>query len=410
MHERALEQRSVQLARERALISDTIRNLRAGATPEATAQAICSQVVSMGGVIAAQLFLFELDGLAMPIGFVVTGRPDPPLRRMPPRGSRHLRERAAEGPWIEPWANRPWQPSYQHLRSLGVRSAAYAPVHSDKRLIGLLVIDAAEMVDGAAIAEVLPALVEFADLAGALIGRDVAERTEFKRGRGRIREIIDDHAFQVVFQPIVDMKRDVVVGYEALTRFTDGVAPDIRFGEAGTVRLEDELETATLRVALAAAAGLPARTFLNVNVSPAVILAGEPLRLLLAKFRRRVVLELTEHTAIDDYPAFRAAMGELGGKVELAVDDVGAGYASLRHILELHPDFVKLDRSLIAGVETDEARQAMIVGLRHFARTTGCRLIAEGIETEEERKMLRALDITLGQGYLLGRPAPLGPG
>jgi EAL domain-containing protein (putative c-di-GMP-specific phosphodiesterase class I) len=103
-------------------------------------------------------------------------------------------------------------------------------------------------------------------------------------------------------------------------------------------------------------------------------------------------------------------MGELGRKVELAVDDVGAGYASLRHILELHPDFVKLDRSLIAGVEVDEARQAMIVGLSHFARTTGCRLIAEGIETEAERKTLRALDIALGQGYLLGRPAPLGPG
>lgn len=408
-HERSLEQRSVQLARERALISDTIRDLRAGDTPEATAQAICSQVVSMGGVVAAQLFLFELDGLAMPIGFVITGRPDPPLRRMPPRGSLHLHERAAEGPWIEPWANRPWQPSYQLLRNLGVRSAAYAPVRSDKRLIGLLAIDAAEMVDGAAIAEALPALVEFADLAGALIGRDVAERTEIKRGRGRIRAIIDDRAFNMVFQPIVDMKRDVIVGYEALTRFADGVPPDVRFGDAATVGLEDELETATLQVAIVAAEGLPGRTFLNVNVSPAMILAREPLRTLLAKSRRRVVLELTEHTAIDDYPAFRTAVAELGRKVELAVDDVGAGYASLRHILELHPDFVKLDRSLIAGVESDDARQAMIVGLRHFARTTGCRLIAEGIETEAERKTLRTLDIALGQGYLLGRPAPLDP-
>jgi EAL domain-containing protein (putative c-di-GMP-specific phosphodiesterase class I) len=136
-------------------------------------------------------------------------------------------------------------------------------------------------------------------------------------------------------------------------------------------------------------------------------MAGEPLRTLLRGSRRRLVLEVTEHTAIADYPAFRAAIAALGLKVDLAVDDAGAGFSSLRHVLELHPAFVKLDRSLVAGIESDEARHAMVVGLNHFARATGCRLIAEGIETDSEFAVLRALDIPLGQGYLLGRPLPV---
>src|ERR1035437_5911373 len=108
--ERALAERSTQLARERALIAETIRGLRGDDTPEATAQAICRRVVSFTGVIAAQLSLFELDGRAWPIGFVVEDQSDPPLRRLPEQGSRYLRERATEGPWIGPWASHPPQP------------------------------------------------------------------------------------------------------------------------------------------------------------------------------------------------------------------------------------------------------------------------------------------------------------
>jgi EAL domain-containing protein (putative c-di-GMP-specific phosphodiesterase class I) len=143
------------------------------------------------------------------------------------------------------------------------------------------------------------------------------------------------------------------------------------------------------------------------NASPELIIAGDPLRSLLAGISRRLVLEVTEHAPIADYPAFRAAMDALGPKVEFAVDDTGTGFASLRHIVELRPAFVKLDRSLIAGLEADHARQAMIVGLCHFAQVTGCRLIVEGIETASELTLLRALAIDLGQGYLLGRPLPV---
>jgi EAL domain-containing protein (putative c-di-GMP-specific phosphodiesterase class I) len=100
-------------------------------------------------------------------------------------------------------------------------------------------------------------------------------------------------------------------------------------------------------------------------------------------------------------------MPRLGPRVEFAVDDAGTGFASLRHIVELRPTFVKLDRSLMAALESDTARQAMIVGLCHFAHATGSRLIVEGIETENELTVLRALAIELGQGYLLRRPLPI---
>jgi PAS domain S-box-containing protein len=406
--ERALAERAIQLARERTLIAETIRGLRAGDTPEATAQAICRQVVTLTGVTAASLLLLGLDGHAWPIGFVVEGQPDPLLRRVPLQRSRHLRERATEGPWIEPWVNQPGHPYNQLFNDLGIHSIACAPVRHNGRLIGLLVADAKGSVEEVAVAEALPALVEFADLAGALIGRDVAERTEVGRGRDHVSGIIAHRAFGPVFQPIVELGRDEIVGYEALTRFTDGSSPEVLFVEAAAVGLGAELETATLQAALEAAESLPRSVWLNVNASPELILGGEPLRTLLAGSSRRLVLEVTEHSAIADYPAFRAAMDAFGPEVELAVDDAGAGFASLRHVLELHPAFVKLDRSLVAGIESDEARHAMVVGLNHFARATGCRLIAEGIETDSELAVLRALDIPLGQGYLLGRPLPVG--
>jgi PAS domain S-box-containing protein len=402
--ERLLAARSVQAVRERTLIAETIGALRAGDKPEVTAQAICRQVVHLTGIAAAQLLLFELDGRATPIGYVVEGRPDPPLQRLRYQRSRRLIGRAAEGPWIEPWMNRQRYWDDHLVDGVGFSSPAFAPVRYDDVLVGLLVAEAIDAADKAAITEALPALVEFADLAGALIGPALAERADVGRGRAHISGIIDRGAFQPVFQPIVDLALDAIVGYEALTRFTDGSDPEKVFAEAAAVDLGAQLEAATLKAALAAAKTLPPSAWLNLNASPEFIMAKEPLRSLLRGIRRNVVLEVTEHTPIADYSAFRAAMAALGPNIELAVDDAGVGFASLRHILELRPAFVKLDRWLVTGLETDNARQAMIVGLRHFARSSGCRLIAEGIETDREFAALRSLDIQLGQGYLLGRP------
>ena len=234
----------------------------------------------------------------------------------------------------------------------------------------------------------------------------VAGRIDAQSGRDHVAGIIDRGDFVPVFQPIVDILLDKVVGYEALTRFTDGSDPEAVFAEASAVHLGIALESAALKAALAAADDLPRSAWLNVNASPEFILAGGQLRFLISGSRRPIVVEVTEHEAIVDYPAFRAAMAAVGPKVEFAVDDAGTGFTSLRHILELRPAFVKLDRWLVSNLETDQARQAMIVGLRHFALKTGCQLIAEGIETDREIAVLRSLDIHLGQGYALGRPRP----
>ena len=138
---RALEGRSATLSRQRALIARTIREIHRGDDLEATAQAICEQVMNLPDLVKAQLFLFELDGRATPIGTVVAGDPHPLIRALPRQRGRHLRERASEGPWIEPWVNRPWHPYNQLLKGLGVQAAAYAPIRHGDRLIGLLIID-----------------------------------------------------------------------------------------------------------------------------------------------------------------------------------------------------------------------------------------------------------------------------
>jgi len=405
--ERELEQLSERSTRERALIGDTIRSLRASDAPDAAGQDICRQVLKLSGLCAAHLYIFEADGRAVPIGFVVSGEPGPVLRPLPYQRSRHLLARAKEGPWIEPWVNRPWHPYNRLLQGLDVQQAAHAPIRYDQHVIGLLVVDAAGATAKTAVTEALAAVAEFADIAGAVIGQAVTERTEYGRQRERMTTIIERRAFHPVFQPIVDLSSLATVGYEALTRFTDDVAPDVRFGAAAALGLGSDLEFATLQAAIVAAARLPPAAWLNLNVSPEFVLARKQLRTLLHGIRRHVVLEITEHAAIEDYEAFRTAIGGLGSGVELAVDDAGSGFASLRHILELRPAFVKLDRSLVADLDSDEARQAMIVGIGHFAKATGCRLIGEGVETEAELATLRDLGVPLGQGFLLARPIPI---
>jgi EAL domain-containing protein (putative c-di-GMP-specific phosphodiesterase class I) len=203
------------------------------------------------------------------------------------------------------------------------------------------------------------------------------------------------------------MRHGVTLGYEALTRFTDGTPPDVMFARATRAGLGPELEAAAIAAALEAAGPLPANRFLDLNVSPALILAREPLRSLLRATGFGVILEVTEHDRIEDYPALRRGVEALGANVRLAVDDAGAGFASLRHILELRPALVKLDQGLIRGVDADPVRQALVAGMAHFAGRLETQLAAEGVETELERSTLLTLGITLGQGYLFGRPVPV---
>jgi len=130
------------------------------------------------------------------------------------------------------------------------------------------------------------------------------------------------------------------------------------------------------------------------------------LRELFDRANRPIVLEVTEHEVIHDYSAFRDLVATLGRNIRIAVDDAGAGVANFAHIVELHPDLVKIDIGLVRGVNVDPGRQALVIAMGHFARASGCQVIAEGIETQEEAATLRSLGVQLGQGYLFGTPQP----
>jgi EAL domain-containing protein (putative c-di-GMP-specific phosphodiesterase class I) len=122
----------------------------------------------------------------------------------------------------------------------------------------------------------------------------------------------------------------------------------------------------------------------------------------------RVVVEITEHAPIANYDTFNeglAAVRALG--VRLAIDDAGAGFASLRHILQLRPELIKLDTTLIAAIESDRSQQALAAGIISFADGIGATVVAEGIEHAAALDALRRLGVPLGQGFHLGRPAGL---
>ncbi len=404
--ERVLEATHDRITRERAMIARTLADLPVFPTTAATAEAICCQVVSLPGVASASLAYFTLEGPATPLAFVRADDVAVPLRRLPFRRSRTLRERAEEGPWVEARVRRPWHPYDKLHDELATRALAYAPVRHSGQLVGLITVTSPSPAATQELTELLPALLEFAGFAGALIGPAIANLTEVGSTRDRVTDIIKTAAFRPVFQPIVDVATGEHAGYEALTRFANDIAPDLVFADARAVGLEAELEIATLTAAISAAAGLPRSAWLSLNVSPDLVAANRQLGRVLRRADRPIVLEVTEHVPVADYAGLRAAIDRLRPRVRIAVDDAGAGVANFAHIVELRPAFVKLDMRLVRGIETDRTRQALVLGLLQFANESHSQTIAEGVETEAELAALRELGVHFAQGYLLGRPEP----
>jgi len=349
--------------------------------------------------------LIDSDGRAVPLALAVDDGRVLDRKSLGSERSTQLRTRAAQGPWVEEWRLRADHPYLADHLAIGLRGKAYAPIRSGATLIGLLAVGSRDPDAVAMLTERLPAILEFASLAGVLLAPSAARTSATAETRRRCQAIIDEQAFHPVFQPMVDLATRGPIGYEALTRFDDGTPPDVVFAEARRCGLEQELESVTLRAAVAASGGLPVERFLSLNVSPALILAGDELRAILAARTRPIVLEVTEHDTIHDYGALRSAFVALGSGLRLAVDDAGAGVANFNHLVELRPQFVKVDIGLVRGVNADLTRQALIVALLHFAGATDCQVVAEGIETEAERAVLEKLEIPFGQGYLFGRPA-----
>ena len=405
--ERELEEAASRHARERALIADTLARLPAGRAVDETAEAICRQVVSLSDIAAVAIVRFDHERRAMPVAFVTADGTAQPQRPLALARSRHLHARALEGPWVEAWVQGPPSHPYRALHSeLGTTALAEVPIRHGGDLVGMLAAFSA-MPDGVLrLTNTLPALAELADLTGVVLGPTLAERMSSGRLRGRIQAVIDQGAFHPVFQPIIDLQSSGVVGFEALTRFDDGSRPNVVFADAWSVGLGPALELATLAAAIDGAGALPPGGWLSLNVSPRLLQDEPGLSERLAAAGRPIVVEVTEHETVADYGALRAAIRALGADIRLAVDDAGAGAANFAHIVDLRPDFVKLDIGLVRGINHDTGRQALVVGMRHFAQTAGCRLVAEGIETRAEADTLAELGAELGQGYLFGRPSP----
>lgn len=224
-----------------------------------------------------------------------------------------------------------------------------------------------------------------------------------------INNIVANTLFHPVFQPIIALANNEVVGYEALTRFHGGHSPDAVFGRVSSLENLFALESATMRLAIAQARILlkPSQ-FLSLNTSPPLLIgATDALKEMFTQLDHTVVIELTEHVKIVNYEAIRRATRALGADLRVAIDDVGSDYSNLKKIVELHPHYLKLDICLIHDIDQDPYRLALVKCLQGFAASVGCKIIAEGVETAAERAVLLRIGVEMGQGFLLGRPEPL---
>jgi EAL domain-containing protein (putative c-di-GMP-specific phosphodiesterase class I)/FixJ family two-component response regulator len=255
-----------------------------------------------------------------------------------------------------------------------------------------------------------------AEVTGPVINELVehlGDQRRLKENRGvkqsRVEEVLHDpRRLQVVGQPICALDDLRVIGVEALARFRAAPVrpPDEWFAEASEVGLRTELELAAVQRALDRLHELPAGVFLFLNASPDTLGKSAFLSAVAGASPSRLVIELTEHARIDDYDLLNESIGEIRALgARLAIDDAGAGFASLRHILRLAPDFIKLDCTLVAGIEDDRSQQALAAGLISFSQKIGATIIAEGIETSATLGALRGLGVRYGQGYHLGLPA-----
>jgi EAL domain-containing protein (putative c-di-GMP-specific phosphodiesterase class I)/CheY-like chemotaxis protein len=399
--QRAWTTRIDQQLERRSSIATTLFGIVPRSSAESTAAAVCEALATEHAFEAIAIARLDERGRLVVLASCGGAPFLSSLHALAVAPTSYRLERA-QHPWIE----RPGNGAAAPL------PLAIAPMRLGGLTVGLLLCGAPRPTNGRASCRLMDELLaETIDIAGAatgLLGMSLHEQAERDRRRQDLLSIVRARAFRPAFQPMVGLERRNLIGFEALTRFDDAVPPDQRFTEASRLGIGAELELATMEAALEAAAALPDGSFVSINVTPSLVLdQRDAIRSLVRNVGRDVVLELTEHDVVDDYPALRDAIHDVDSSARVSIDDAGAGFASLRHVVMLAPDFVKLDRSWVTGIETDPTRQAMVAGLSHFARRTGCDLVAEGIEEEAERAMLCELDVPFGQGFLLGRPAPV---
>jgi len=252
------------------------------------------------------------------------------------------------------------------------------------------------------------ALMEvLADAAALVIEPQVRREQREQEIADRLAPVMADGGPTVVLQPIVDLATGTRCGAEALSRFPAAWAttPDVVFADAHTIGAGDRLELLALRRAAALLGQVSG--YVSMNISPGTLLTPLAVELLADLPLDRVVLELSEHDPVGDYDSLAKALAPLRARgMRLAIDDVGAGFSSLRHILVTTPDIIKIDRSIVSGLDADPVRSKLAQSLVQFAHSARIDVIAEGVETAAERDVLQRLGVDGGQGWLFGRPGP----
>jgi diguanylate cyclase (GGDEF)-like protein len=253
--------------------------------------------------------------------------------------------------------------------------------------------------------------LKLAQREGASTRRFDAAEVSLQHEEGDRHEVVavieDPEGLTPVFQPLVALATGQVSGYEALTRFKQPPKrfPDQWFNLAARVGLGGALEAHAIKKALDIP-GRPPGTYLSLNLSPSTLRAPE-VQAVLPEDLSGLVIEVTEHELAGDDAALAADLDEIRRRgARVAVDDAGAGYAGLQQLMRVAPDLIKLDRSLVQNIHEDPAKQALVDSFVRFGRRTGAQVVAEGIEAEEELRVLADLDVTYGQGYFLAKPGP----
>ncbi|HEV2427905.1 MAG TPA: EAL domain-containing protein, partial [Acidimicrobiales bacterium] len=399
---------------DRTALLSVMGTIRAADNVHATAYLFCEAARQLPGVEVAGILLIRDNGELLPISVAGADLPQVNEERPIDTGGPEFLSALSEGARLLPLDPTEYSNNRDLVGTLvaeGITCLTLAPIRWQAKLIGVLALAARDPLTAEKMRGRLLYYEEIASYAGSLLGEQAQSYEERSVLRAEIRGVIERREFATVYQPEIDLSTGSIVGYEALTRFSDGTAPDARIVAAHAVGLGPELEIVLASAAVERAAGLPDDVLLFVNLSP-VTLLDESSRDAIRDAARPLVVEITEGAPIGSYADIRRAMLDLPG-FRLAVDDAGVGYTSLTNITQLHPDYVKLDISLVHGVDNDARLQAMVAAMCRFAQQTGTILVAEGVETEGEADTIRELGAELapghllGQGYFFGRPAPL---
>lgn len=250
--------------------------------------------------------------------------------------------------------------------------------------------------------------VSFVEVLVGFLPEPLARWEATHAARRQIKSLLRDGGIVAAMQPIVSLEDGRCVGVEALARFPDaGLSPDVVFGQARQVGLDERLERAAIRAALSRRELIPKGAHLSFNVGPAGILSDGFLHMMEeSEDLDGLVLEITEHVSVEEYAALFEILEPLRAQgLRLAVDDVGAGYASLRHVLRMAPDIIKIDRSLVNGIAHDHALRTIVTGIVLLALDLRADTVAEGVETAADFAALTDLGIDMVQGYLLAKPS-----